>query len=366
MQMNKTLTHGYHISEEDMRWLAAYMEHATPPGNEMEGQRLWLELIKKCTDDYITDPYGNVAAILNPNEEFKVVIEAHTDVIAWYVHRITKDGFLHVKSNGGTDPGIAPSQLVNVRTSSGVVKGVFGWPAIHTRSKSVVEPTPAKIFVDCGCKSKHEVQELGIQIGDCVTYDSNFQVMNNNYLVGRGQDNKIGGFMIATVARLLREHNVRLPFSLYVVNSVQEEVGLRGASLMAERIKPHCAIITDVTHATRTPMVNLDLEGDIDLASGPVIIKSPSVHNKLRELIISTAQSEKIPYQLSVKSKKTGTDADAFAYSNGGTPAALISLPLRYMHTTVETTHRGDIENCISLMYAVLNTITPEFNFHYY
>jgi putative aminopeptidase FrvX len=366
MPTTQTAKTDFRISDDDVRWLKHYLDNASPPGNEVNGQKLWLEYIKPFIHDYFTDHYGNVAAVINPGAAFKVVIEAHADEIAWYVHTITKEGFLHVKKNGGTDPGIAPSQHVNIRTASGVVKAVFGWPAIHTQNGShSVEPKSNNIFIDCGCRSKQEVEELGIQVGDCITYESGFRVLNKRFFVGRGQDNKIGGYMIAAVARLIHQHGIELPFGLYVVNSVQEEVGLRGAGLMANLIQPNCAVITDVTHATHTPLVDKSQQGDLDLTKGPVIVKSPSVHNKLRELIIGTAREEKIPYQLAVSSKKTGTDTDSFAYSNTGIPSALVSLPLRYMHTTVETTSRKDIENCISLLYATLMRLSPDFNFKY-
>jgi putative aminopeptidase FrvX len=354
------------IATEEIEWIKSYIRNASPSGNEIHGQKMWLEYIRPYVDEHHVDNFGNVVTIINPEARFKVLVEAHADEIAWYIHRITKDGFLHVEKNGGSDPGIAPSQRVRIHTSTGVVKGIFGWPAIHTRIASPKQPKPDTIFIDCGCKNSKEVAELGIQVGDCVTYESGFTVMNHNYFVGRGQDNKMGGFMLATIARLMSENQNRPDYGLYIVNSVQEEVGLHGAGMVANRIKPDCVIVTDVTHATNMPLMNKNKEGDIELGMGPVITKSPPVHNKLRELIVGTAHEEKIPFQLSVSSKKTGTDADAFAYSRSGIPTALLSLPLRYMHTTVETTHREDIENTIRLMYAVLLRLHSNFNFKYF
>jgi putative aminopeptidase FrvX len=323
----------YKLGDEEIGWIKKYIENASPSGNEADGQKLWLEYVRPFIDEHITDNYGNVAAIVNPGQKFKVVIEAHADEISWYVQRISPDGFLHVGKNGGSDPGIAPSQKVNIHTERGVVPGIFGWPAIHTRkdSSDQTEPAVDAIFIDCGCSTDKEVEELGVQIGDCITYDSGLSILNRRYLVGRGQDNKVGGFIIATVARLIRVNKDQVPFSLYVVDCVQEEVGLRGAALMASRIKPDCAIVTDVTHATNTPLVNKNKRGDIELGAGPVITKAPSVHNKLREFLVNTAKERNIPFQLAASSKKTGTDTDSFAYTAAGIPSALIALPLRYM-----------------------------------
>lgn len=356
----------FDFSDKEIRWIEKYLRNATPPGNEISGQKMWLDYIRPFVDDIITDEYGNVAGVINPDADFKVVIEAHADEIAWYIHTISSKGFLHVEKNGGADAGIAPSQKVRIHTENGVVLGVFGWPAVHTRDSHTSNPKADTIFIDCGCASRKEVEKLGIQVGDCITYDSGLSVMNDNFFVGRGQDNKIGGFMIATVASLMKRNDVKLPYGLYIVNSVQEEVGLRGASLMANRIKPACAIVTDVTHATNTPLIDKNKEGDIELGLGPVIVKSPSVHIKLREHIVQTARENNIAYQLSVKSKKTGTDADSFAYTGTGIPSALVSLPLRYMHTTVETTHKEDIKNCVHLLCQTLTSLKPDFNFSYF
>jgi putative aminopeptidase FrvX len=160
--------------------------------------------------------------------------------------------------------------------------------------------------------------------------------------------------MIAETARLLHENKVKLPFGLYITNSVQEEVGLRGAEMIVERIRPDLAIVTDVTHDTQTPMMNKVQNGDIACGQGPVVSYAPAVHNKLLKHIVKTAEKEKIPFQRMAASRATGTDTDAFAYGAAGVPSALISLPLRYMHTTVESVNRYDVENVIKLIVASL------------
>ena len=172
--------------------------------------------------------------------------------------------------------------------------------------------------------------------------------------------------MIAEVLRLLHENNKKLPFGLYVTNSVQEEVGLRGAEMITQTIKPDVAIITDVTHDTTTPMIDQKKEGTVRNGDGPVIAYAPAVQQRLRDLITNTAENNNIPYQRSALSRATGTDTDAFAYSNGGVPSALISLPLRYMHTTVEMAHRDDVENVIKLIYETVLNIKGGETFSYF
>ena len=172
--------------------------------------------------------------------------------------------------------------------------------------------------------------------------------------------------MIAEVARLLHENKKTLPFGLYITNSVQEEVGLRGAEMITQTIKPHMAIITDVTHDTTTPMIYQKKQGVVNNGDGPVIAFAPAVQQKLRDLIIDTADTNNIPFQRSALSRATGTDTDAFAYSNGGVPSALISLPLRYMHTTVEMVHKDDVENVIKLIYETLLNVKGGETFSYF
>ena len=157
-----------------------------------------------------------------------------------------------------------------------------------------------------------------------------------------------------------------MPFGLYVTNSVQEEIGLRGAQMITETIKPNVAIVTDVTHDTTTPMINKKKEGYLEMGKGPVIAYAPAVQQKLRDLITETATNNKIPFQRSALSRATGTDTDAFAYSNGGVASALISLPLRYMHTTVEMVHREDVENVIRMIYETLLEIKDGETFSYF
>ena len=233
-----------------------------------------------------------------------------------------------------------------------MVKAVFGWPAIHTR-KADKEETPKldNIFIDIGAADKKEVEKMGVHVGCVITYPDTFHIMNKDKFVCRALDNRMGGFMIAEVARLLHKNKKKLPFGLYITNSVQEEIGLRGAEMITERIKPHAAIVTDVTHDTTTPMIDAKTQGYAKIGKGPVIAYAPAVQQKLRDLIVDTAEKEKIPFQRAANSRYTGTDTDAFAYSNGGVPSALISLPLRYMHTTVEMVHRKDVENVITLIY---------------
>lgn len=353
------------ITKSSQKFLESYLNNPSPTGFEAEGQKLWLDYVRPYIDEYFSDNYGTVVGVINPKAEYKVVIEAHADEISWFVHYITKEGFIYLRRNGGSDHMIAPSKRVNIHTEKGIVKAIFGWPAIHTRHTKDDAPSMKNIFLDCGCSSKEEVEEKGIHVGCVVTFEDEFMVLNENRYCGRALDNRMGGFMIAEVARLLKENKKKLPFGLYIVNAVQEEVGLRGAQMIAQKIKPDVAIVTDVCHDTGTPMIDKIEQGDLKSGDGPVLTYGPAVQNNLLKQIIQTAEKSKVPFQRAAASRATGTDTDAFAYSNEGVPSALISLPLRYMHTTVEMCRKEDVENTIKLIYETLLTIKDKQDFRY-
>ena len=312
------------------KFLKNYLNSNSPTGFEYElgGQKVWMDYISKYVEEVDMDNYGTAYGVMgNMKSDFKVVIEAHADEISWFVNYIDSKGYIKVIRNGGSDTTIAPSMRVTLWGEKGPVDGVFGHPAIHIHDR-VKEANLNSIFIDVGASSKEEVEELGIKVGTVITFKDGFMNLGKDYYTGRALDNRIGGFMIAEVARRLKEKGKELPFKLYIVNSVQEEIGLRGAEMITQTIKPNVAIVTDVCHETSSPCYTPSKQGDHVAGNGGVITRAPAVHNKLRKLILDTGDKKKIPYQLAASSRATGTDTDAFAFSNGGVPSALISLPL--------------------------------------
>jgi putative aminopeptidase FrvX len=352
-------------TENSKEFLYKYLNNPSPTGFESSGQQIWMDYVRPFVDEFIVDTYGTAVGVLNPKADYKVVLEAHADEISWFVNYITKDGYIYVRKNGGSDHAIAPSMRVNIHTAKGIVKGVFGWPAIHVRENDKDQPTLKNLTIDVGCDSKDEVEALGIHVGCVITFVDELTELNGKYYVGRALDNRIGGYMIAEVLRLLKENNVKLPFGLYVVNAVQEEIGLRGAEMIAHHIKPDVAVITDVCHDTQSPMYSKVVSGDLACGKGPVLTYGPAVQNNLLKMIIEVAQQKEIPFQRASATRSTGTDTDSFAYSNAGVASALISLPLKYMHTTVETVSQKDVEDVIKLMYEFVIQLQSGQDFRY-
>lgn len=354
------------MDKKSKNFLFEYLNNASPTGFEHSGQQIWLDYLKPYIDEYMVDVYGTAVGVINPKGQYKVVIEAHADEISWFVNYITEEGYIYVRRNGGSDHQIAPSMRVNLQGDKGLVKGVFGWPAIHVRDAGKEEaPSLKNIFIDIGAESKKEVEAMGVHVGTVATFEDELIELNKNYLTGRALDNRMGGFMIAEVARRLKENKKKLPFCLYVVNAVQEEIGLRGAEMISRRLKPDLAICTDVTHDTQSPMYNKKESGNLKCGLGPVVCYGPAVQNNVLKQIIDVANKKKIPFQRQAVSRSTGTDTDSFAYSAEGVASALISLPLKYMHTTVETVHKDDVENVIQLIYEVLLQVKPGHDYRY-
>lgn len=354
------------MNDHSKAFLYEYLNNASPTGFESSGQQIWLSYLKPYIDEYIVDTYGTAVGVINPGKDYKVVIEAHSDEIAWFVNYISDDGYIFVRRNGGSDSLIAPSMRVNLHTKKGAVLGVFGWPAIHVRDLAKdTAPKVTDLFIDVGAATKQEVLDMGIHVGTVCTFADGLFEMNSCYYVGRALDNRMGGFMIAEVARMLKENNVTLPFTLYVVNSVQEEIGLRGAEMIARRLRPDLAIITDVTHDTQSPKYDKKEQGDLKAGAGPVLCYGPAVQNNVLDFIINVAEQREIAFQRQAVSRSTGTDTDSFAYAAEGVASALISLPLKYMHTTVETVHMDDVTGVIQLMYETLLALKGNEDFRY-
>ena len=226
------------LNQKSIKFFEEYLNNPSPTGYEWEGQKIWMNYLKPYVDEFITDTYGSAVGVINPKAKFKVVIEGHSDEISWYVNYITDNGLIYVIRNGGSDHQIAPSKWVDIHTKKGIIKGVFGWPAIHTRKPGKEEqPKLDTIFIDIGAKDKKEVEKMGVHVGCVITYPDKFYVLNKDKFVCRAIDNRAGGFMIAEVARLLYENKKKLPFGLYITNSVQEEIGLRGAQMINTKNK---------------------------------------------------------------------------------------------------------------------------------
>ena len=352
--------------KKNKKFLYNYLNAYAPVAQEGEGQQIWSDYIKPYVDFLKQDAYGTSYGVLKHKSKsgapihvntHKVVIEAHCDEIAWIITNIEKTGMIRVKRHGGSDNMIAPSKTVMIHTHDGKkIRGLFGWPAIHTRKEyTSMGYDQHELWVDCGLENKEAVLAAGIEIGNLITFDTQLEEIGD-YYVGRSLDNKIGGYIIAEALRTIAESNINLPYDLYVVNSVQEEVGLHGAKKIAKLLQADLALVHDVCHNTNTPKIDKAKDGDNKGGLGPCLEYTAQNHRDINKMLREVAKSKKIPVQLTVGSM--GNDTMAFFMEN--TPTAILATPLKYMHTTVEMAHKKDVKACIKLFVEFLKALTPE------
>ncbi len=339
----------------------------SPTGFESAGQKVWKDYVSQFSDEVQADAYGSANAKLNTSfDVITVMIEAHCDEIGMIVQHITDDGYIYINKLGGSDSTIARAKRVNIHTRDGIVSGVTGNTAIHLQDKKNgggEQPAWKDIYVDIGASNKDEAEKM-VQVGDPITYADEYGYLSDDILAGRALDNRIGGFIIAQVLKALNQRRDELAVNVVALNSVQEEVGGYGARMMSYRIEPDMALVTDVTHATDTPGINHKEHGQVKLGKGPVVQHGGANHPRIVEYVEDISGDNEIDIQHEATSVRTGTDTDSIFYQKTGIPSALISLPLRYMHSPVETASMKDVESLISLMTESILALSPDQTFH--
>lgn len=356
---------GMKISDDSLEFLTELLETPSPSGFEIDAQRIWADELRKYTEDVQCDTYGNTWAVFPADAEDAptLMIEAHADEIGFMIRHITKDGFLYVERVGGTDTAIARGRRVRFLGSQGEVTGVTGNTAIHLREPGEKEPKIWEIYVDVGASSDKEVAELGLRIGHVGVYCDGPMLMNESKLVCRALDNRLSGFVLAEIARKLCKLKKPLAWNVALVNAVQEEVGCIGAGMITHRLRPDAAICIDVTHATDSPGLDKGKFGDIKLGGGPAVIHGTANHPNLVARLEIVADKNKIPLQHEAVGRRTGTDTDSIYTSRNGVASALVSVPLRYMHSPVETAALADVEATIKLLLELVKSLKPEDTF---
>ncbi len=341
------------FEKEAQEFLEKLIITPSPTGYEAQGQKIWKEYVTPYADRMESDAYGSALARIDVNSVLPtVMIEAHADEIGMVVQHISDSGFITLNRLGGSDSTIARAKKVFILNKRGRVTGVVGNTAIHlqeTKNGGGKQPAWKDIFVDIGAESKEEALEM-VQVGDPIIFADEIDYLNDELIIGRALDNRIGSFIIAQVLKNLKKRKNELRVNVLALNSVQEEIGGFGARMMSYRHMPDVAIVTDVTHATDTPGINNKEHGTVKLGKGPTVQHGAANHVAVVQLIEQTAEKHEIEIQHEATSVRTGTDTDSIFYQRTGIPSALISLPLRYMHSPVETASIKDVKSLIELM----------------
>jgi endoglucanase len=332
-------------------FLTELLHARSPSGHEYEAQAVFDKFVKPAADTYEMDALGNRIATLNPAGDPTLMLAGHIDELGLMVTYVNKDGFIYFDTVGGHDRTVISGRRVSILTENGPVKGVTGKRAIHLMDEADRKKVPEihEIWIDIGARSKKEALER-VAIGDVATYDHEFELFNGSIGAARAFDNKTGAYVIGeTLIRLAKEKK-KLAARVVSVATVQEEIGVRGATTSGYAVNPHIAIAVDVGHATDHPDCDNRKYGETKLGGGPIICRGPNTNPKIHARLLKAAKKLKIPFQLDADPRPTGTDARAIQMARSGVATGLVSIPLRYMHTPSEVVDLEDVENCVKLL----------------
>jgi len=339
------------MRKESLEFLRKLLAAPTPSGCEAPGQKLWCDYAREYADEVVTDSYGNAVAVLNPAGRPKVMLDGHVDEIGLMVKHVDDKGFVYFQRIGGVDPALVRGKRVNIHTAKGVVRGVVGATAIHLQERGK-EPKPPKmheLFIDVGAADGAAARKR-LSVGDPITFVDDFELLTDHVAVARAFDNRAGTWAVVEALRLAKPAGVKC--CLCACSSIQEETGLNGAKMQVFNVRPDAAIAVDVTHATDTPGIDAKQHGEIKMGEGPAVSIGRENHPAVVDRIRKVARKKRIKHQVEAFSLTGGTDADAIWTANGGVPSAVLSIPNRYMHSTVEMLDLRDLQKTAELLAA--------------
>ncbi len=337
-------------------FLYTLLDSMSVSGCEIGLQKKVIQEMTPHCDQIITDYAGNVICALNPDAPRKVLLTGHIDEIGLVITNIQSDGFLRVARVGGIYPALYPGHQVAVH---GYAKLVHG-SVVHCKSTEKADLAASDLIIDIGAKDAEDARRY-VREGDPIHPHTYHQEMLNGFLSARALDDRSGAFVVLEALKRAREKGCRI--GVYAAATVGEETTMNGAYWAAEAVKPDLGIAVDVTYAQDYPGADPNSTGDIRLGKGPVLCNGSIVNKKANELLRACAEKKNIPVQTETYMGRTGTDADKMHFSAGGTVTALLSLPLRYMHSPAEVCHLDDLENAIELLSEFLCSIDDSTTF---
>jgi endoglucanase len=351
------------MQKKDLEFLSSLVEAPSPSGFEQPAAQVFRERMAGVADDIETNVMGSVHALLKGTKSgVSVMLAGHIDEIGLMVNYTSKEGFVSFAAVGGVDAAILPGMRVKVHTSGGPLLGVMGRKPIHLieedERKNVTKID--KLFIDLGL-SGDEVKKR-VRIGDPITFDVGMETFGDDLAVSRAFDDKMGAWIAARVLEDVKKAG-GAPGDLIAAATVQEEIGMRGGVTSAYGVNPEVGIAVEVGHATDYPDIDLRKHGEATCGKGPIIARGPNINPALFDLLVKAAEKSKVPYQLGAEPRGTGTDANAIQLSRGGKAAALVSIPLRYMHTPTEVLSLKDLDYTVKLLTRFILDLRPGTDF---
>ena len=330
------------------------LQMASPSGSEELVTNLFQRMVSPYVDEVYTDVNGNCIAHKKGSGQ-KIMLMAHADEVGLMISYIDDRGFLYFKEIGGIDTNLLPGKRVSIMGQQGSITGVIGKKPIHLQEKSESNKAlnPEDLWIDIAAKDKADA-ESKVQIGSVATFQGTPTHLNDTLLLSKSLDDKIGLAVLMGLAQNLQSQQTDK--DIYLVASVQEELGARGAQMITAAILPDVGIAIDVTHATDYPTMSPAKDGDISLGKGAVIPLGPNMSKGINQTLINLAKTNDIPYQIEAIARPTGTDAREIQVAGTGIQTGLISIPCRYMHTPSEVVSLADADSAIALLTAYLHT----------
>jgi endoglucanase len=338
-----------------------------PSGYESAPVAVWRDAARafaQVSTDLVGTPLARVApkrGVEDPPR--RLLVMGHVDEIGLIVTHIDDDGYLWFRPVGGWDPQVLVGQRLVLDTEAGPLTGVLGRKPVHLAREENAKKVAdiREMHIDVGARDGEDARKR-VRIGDVAVIDTEPAELPNGRLTSRALDNRLGSYVALEAARLVAEAG-GAEWELLAVAAVQEETTFGGSRTSAFALEPDAAIVIDVTHATDAPGIDVKEAGKHELGSGPVLSRGTIINHALFELLLKTAEAEKIGFTVEASGRGTGTDADAVHLSRGGVPTALVSIPIRYMHSPVELVQLDDVQATARLIAAAALRLQRETSF---
>ena len=349
---------------ESFEFLRALAEAPSPSGYEQPVQKIFRDRIQNYADEVQTDVLGNCFGLIKGKERPVVMLAGHCDEIGFMVKYIDDQGYLYFASIGGVDEQLLPGKRVWIHGQKQPFLGVVGRKPIHLLDPKDREKVPQihTQFIDIGAKTRKEAEKHAA-LGDPVTFAGGLETLLGDRVVSRAFDDKVGSFVVAEVLRMVGEKKNRPPCTVYGVSTVQEELGLRGATTSAYQIQPDIGIAIEVGHASDYPEVDKKRVGEYKIGAGPILARGANINPQVYDLLTKASKRRKIPVQILGAPRATGTDANVIQLSRKGVATGLVSIPLRYMHTPAEVLSLKDLDSACELLVAFLYELKEGMSF---
>ncbi len=333
-------------------FLEQLLKTHSPSGYEINIQKLLMEELKDIKDDVITSQNGNVVHILNKNAKTRILLAAHIDEIGLIINKINQDGTCNLERIGGARPHMYAGQHVVILNGDQEVKGIIGYtPKMNSLKIS-------DLILDLGTSSMEATKKL-VRVGNPVVVDRSYTYLANNTLAGKALDDKLAVYICSEVFKRLKNDTQH---GIYFASTVGEETTGRGATTAVQEVEPTLIICLDVTYAADLQYAD-NLSGEVALGKGITLVEGSLMNKQIHNRFIKICEDLNKPYQIEVAPSRTYTDVDSMHAYFKGTPTYLISIPLRYMHSSVELCNLNDIEDIIEVITTFIKTLEPDFNF---